>query len=160
MGCDIHAHLEIKIVPKDFREQVKGALSQSTGWYYYSPVKIYRNYHLFSFMANVRNYDKQIRPLDDPRGIPEDASLITRMERDAWGMDGHSHSWLGLDELVLLKNYCIKNKMISWGSYKDEDFEPFLNVYLFGNYITSLKEHPEEYPSELDDVRLVFWFDN
>jgi len=162
MGCDIHAHLEIKLVPKDFREQVKGALNQTSGWYYYSPITIHRNYHLFALMADVRN-NGSISPIADPKGMPEDASLITRMNKDGWGVDGHSHSWLGIDELVILEEYCRKHKIKSWGSYRiadDHDYEPFLNVFLFGNYIQELKTYPEHYPAELEDVRLVFWFDN
>ena len=48
MGCDIHAHLEIKIDGK---------------WLYYSPVNINRNYNVFAKTAGVRNYTGKIIPI-------------------------------------------------------------------------------------------------
>ena len=61
MGCDIHANFEIKVNNK---------------WLYYSNPDIDRNYDLFARMANVRN-NRGIKPIDDPRGLPEDITETT-----------------------------------------------------------------------------------
>lgn len=46
-----------------------------------------RNYEVFAKLAGVRG------PGPDPRGIPDDASDLTKLALDSWGRDGHSHSW-------------------------------------------------------------------
>jgi hypothetical protein len=60
-----------------------------------------RNYWLFGALTNgeVRNASSA-GIFDDPRGVPADVSDEVQDAIDNWGQDGHSHSWLGLDELV------------------------------------------------------------
>jgi hypothetical protein len=58
-----------------------------------------RNYDLFSFLADVRN-DGSIDPLDEPRGIPKDASESYLWACRAWDGGAHSHSWFLLEELL------------------------------------------------------------
>jgi len=84
MGCDIHAHLEIKVVNKE---------TKKPEWVYYSPVEISRDYHLFALMADVRNNrDEPVEPIVKPKGFPKDASFLTRLHKKHWGIDGHTHS--------------------------------------------------------------------
>ena len=56
-----------------------------------------RNYELFGILAGVR--DRNNDSIDDPRGLPEDVSEVTKKESDRWDEDGHSHSWVTLKEL-------------------------------------------------------------
>lgn len=56
-----------------------------------------RNYELFGILAGVRDRNNDM--IDDPRGLPEDVSSVTKKESDRWDSDGHSHSWLTLKEL-------------------------------------------------------------
>lgn len=58
-----------------------------------------RNYGLFSILAGVRNYDGA-PCISDPRGLPSDVTAAVKGESDSWGIDGHSHSWVTLQELV------------------------------------------------------------
>lgn len=53
-----------------------------------------RNYYMFSVLANVRGNGA----LYEPRGVPQDISPIMRTHIDRWASDGHSHSYLSLDE--------------------------------------------------------------
>lgn len=96
MGCDIHMYVERR---------------GPEGWEHVSPEQWGgfhdRNYELFAWLAGVRNYHGQT-PLDDPRGVPQDASVHVKQEEERWGSDGHSHTWLvvselraGLDNLVV-----------------------------------------------------------
>lgn len=144
MGCDIHAHVEIKIDGE---------------WLHYSPANIRRNYLAFARMANVRNPFGTVVPVSMPRGLPDDISLVTKLHRDIYGVDGHSDSWFSHDEYVSL---------IDW---LNEELDPptnslgwmysFLgNAWLFGNTVYFWKKRPEIYPECIQDVRLVFWFDN
>lgn len=74
MGCDCHAHVEIKINGK---------------WENYSTCRPRRNYALFAKMAGVRNYD-EIVPIAPPRGLPSDISVVTKFDFDNWDSDGHT----------------------------------------------------------------------
>jgi hypothetical protein len=80
MGCDIHAHVELKINDK---------------WEHYSEPLIGRNYRLFSKLAGVRSVpEDDSAPIAKDRGIPQDISFITKMDLERWGGDAHSHSWI------------------------------------------------------------------
>ena len=109
MGCDIHLFTEIK---KSINSEEKWV--NVDNWRYnpyyeegnddgermmdVEPLYSGRNYELFSVLAGVRDYGNNDR-IDDPRGLPEDVSDVTKKESDRWGSDGHSHSWLTLREL-------------------------------------------------------------
>jgi len=89
MGCDIHAHAEVRINGK---------------WEHYSDLHIKRNYELFARMANVRNHG-DVEPISEPRGIPEDATFLTKFDFARWGIDAHSASWLSGVEIECLGDW-------------------------------------------------------
>lgn len=116
MGCDIHVHverldsdgswayqeppeIELYYYPKSMAKPCMGRY-----WYWG------RNYTLFSLLAGVRNGIESfygpatghyLTPMSLPRGIPDDVSPELRQEYDDWDLDGHSHSWFTLRELML-----------------------------------------------------------
>lgn len=148
MGCDIHPHLEIKLSGK---------------WEYFSPLDMWRSYTTFAKMANVRNWKEGPTPISLPRGLPNDISFMTKFHSDHYGTDGHSHSWLGLNEMIeLLKFFDDEELKKPWGSHVEDDTLKWADfgVWLFGNSINGFKKYPEDYPKELKDVRMIFWFDN
>lgn len=125
MGCDIHAHLEIKVNDK---------------WEHWSALNLGRDYELFGLMAGVRG---DLDPVSQPKGLPEDASLLTKMDSDKWDSDGHTHSWLSSNELALvIEQLKAQPGRDKWALQREFG-------YVFGDY-----------PQERDDVRIVFWFDN
>lgn len=83
MGCDIHGFLEVKI-----KDQ----------WYAFTKIPDDRDYDMFGVLADVRNY-ANVEPISQPRGVPEDASVITKFEVERYGSDGHSHSYLTVDDI-------------------------------------------------------------
>lgn len=117
MGCDIHSHVE---------KRVNGQWLAADNWVkdppdWYSegeeiPLvvpfneQIYgdRNYNLFAILANVRNgcgfagikTGSGFNIISEPRGIPEDACEEYKLCAERYGIDGHSHSWLTLDEVL------------------------------------------------------------
>lgn len=133
MGCDIHMHTEIKVNDK---------------WEHYGNPTIDRDYNLFAFLANVRNYD-HAPFISEPKGIPDDLSLVTQLCCDHMGSDGHSHSYLNSEEILLLYSY-----LQDRGLYPES-----LLGYCFGNG-WDIKLFPDEVPDYIQDVRLVFWFDS
>ena len=120
MGCDIHTFSEVKI---------------NGTWHLYNQPDVGRYYELFGKLAGVRS---TIKPIVAPRGFPQDASLITKMENDYWGVDGHTHSWLTEKEL---------DKIKQWLGEDGQTMEQVFGWELFPHY-------------EVEDKRLVFWFDN
>lgn len=99
MGCDIHGYCEVY---KDGKWEMVSGFPDT-----YNPEKLGnepyggRNYRLFSLLADVRNYG-DIIPISQPRGVPKDASDDYKAIVKQWSGDGHSHSYLILDELLLV----------------------------------------------------------
>lgn len=142
MGCDIHAHVEIKI---------------DNQWHHYNHPSAARRYALFARMADVRN-SGGIEPITPPRGLPEDATFTTRFDyAERWGSDAHSASWLSADEVAGLEDWMRGAGDLGYpcaGYSIESDFG-----YIFGSG-WEISKYPNDYPKGLEDVRLVFWFDN
>lgn len=96
MGCDIHFYVEASIDGEwrsaDHWDDSEGFLQARYPFYEG------RNYSLFGELAGVRGYDKE--PIDDPRGLPDDASPEVRKAAQQWGNDVFSHTWLLLEEIL------------------------------------------------------------
>lgn len=130
MGCDIHLHVEIKIDGK---------------WEHWSAPDVERWYSLFGLMAGVRG---ESGPVVQPRGIPEDATMLTRRDFEEWDADAHTPSWLSWDEMakvwdILTDSHPLERRGISF----EHDI---------------LHCHPPYWGPEQDqpEARVVFWFDN
>ncbi len=121
-----------------------------------------RNYDLFAILANVRNgrgfagikTGEGFNPISEPKGLPEDVSPEVKQSSDDWDVDGHSHSWHTVADLI---NYNWHQETISYGE-KGKYFE-FCEDFL-DNTVPSLEELGVELPGRASDVRIVFWFDN
>lgn len=144
MGCDIHVHTEIKVNGK---------------WEHYGHPNTPRSYSLFALMAGVRNHDA-IEPISPPKGMPEDASEITRLSYESYGSDGHSHSWLDSKEITVLEDRWIAMLELNNLSTIEFDLEWKYFGYLEGNSWAGFAKYPKERPKWIEDVRFVFWFDN
>ncbi len=155
MGCNIHAFIEAKKRTKLFQKKWKlvdvypyKKRNEDGGYDHHSS----RNYPLYAYMADVRNYAENSVAIIPRRGVPKDASDTYREIVKYDGSDGHSHSWLSLDEL----------RKIPWDRRYD----------IGTSYETTLKKFSKEFWQEImlpmetiealgtHDVRLVFHFDN
>lgn len=141
MGCDIHLVMEER--DPDFGwvgiETFRG-FYDGTDWRGHPAQS--RNYRLFAALAGVRGDGPE------PRGIPETASAATRMMLKQWGADAHSASWLPLMDAVRefnARRYEEGEKAVDPKSYRDS----FPASFWFG---------VDE--DNLENYRLVFWFDN
>ena len=136
MGCDIHLHIEMKVNGK---------------WLHYGCPSVDRDYALFAKMANVRNYHN-ITPISGPRGFPCDGvSELTAVCYTDEKPDAHDISWLNKEEI---------EQLTEWYEHRPKEKDVWrcwnhhgIKSYLCGNNITSEVKGVE-------DVRLVFWFDN
>jgi len=144
MGCDIHVHVEVK--------------HETLGWLHYNHPRVERSYALFYAMAGVRPSDDWKHDvIAQPRGLPDDANVTTRLDYEKWDGDAHTASWLERDDIKKLEKW-----LNEWTAKHDvrDRWCPLESRfgYLFGNSLAFNRD--ESYPSWMTDVRLVFWFDN
>ncbi len=135
MGCDIRVHFEIKLNGK---------------WEHYSQSKFKRNHRLFGKMAGVRNDYNEI-PICEPKGLPIDISFMSKFCSDYMGSDDHNHSWFDKEEIKKIHEFHekIDNGMIDYKQWG----------YLFGGCWDDFVEYREDYPKEIEDIRMIFGFD-
>jgi hypothetical protein len=115
MGCDIHLYVEVK--------DENGVWKSADTWFeedgqfstyetgmsfvnhaFYSG----RSYDLFSILASVRNgrgfagveTGAGFVPIAEPKGVPEDMSPEYQRVVGQWYGDGHSHSFLTVQEMM------------------------------------------------------------
>lgn len=141
MGTDIHAFMEMR-ADKD--------------WVFYSTHEyLDRFYHLFAFLADVRNY-VDIIPIFDPRGIPEDSCENIKKKFNR-GYEIHSASYFTYKELLECR-HATQHIKFSDGE-KDVDFRKWLRES--GDF-KPMMERMESVANlyEPENVRLVYWFDN
>lgn len=137
MGCDIHIVLERNLGNDNWigvHNFPYYRMAKTDAGCCFPPAEE-RNYNRFSKIAGVRGEGP------DPRGVPENVSVLAQAEIDDWGSDGHSHSWLPIVEAA---------KLFAETAYELDDFG---------------KKYPESHffglePEEVAAHRIVFWFDN
>lgn len=151
MGCDIHCRTE---------KQIEGK------WSRVGRAGFWRNYGLFGFLANVRNYSA-VPPISEPRGFPDDASKSVRLDYESWSSDAHSASWLTVAELTafnydtpmedrrvtrqLAPNYFDGGCTAEPGCGRQTTYREFLGSKYFDE-LRRIEQSGAE--------RIVFWFDN
>lgn len=175
MGCDIHSFAERRNKDTNKWEVLKNHFTLDEfdkDWYKKekgdSPFD-WRSYSMFSFLAGVRNYDR-CKPISEPKGLPDDLSQEVSDEYENWEDDAHSSSWLSLRELVefdydqIFWNRRVMKQISDnhWnGACLAEEGEGSMVTYrenLGGFFFVHLEDLRTL--GDLDDVRVVFWFDN
>lgn len=108
MGCDIHLYVERREAgfwrSADTWIEEDGRTDVPYGKSFYDG----RNYDLFAILADVRNgrgfagvkTGRGFVPIASPRGLPEDASPEVAALSASWDVDGHSHSFHTLRDLL------------------------------------------------------------
>ena len=188
MSCDIHAYVEVRregkweYIPiesdwqknwrKRYLEDEDGGIAE---------LDIGRNYDLFAILAGVRNgrgfagcdTGDGFNPISKPKGLPEDVSPEVARKSEEWGVDGHSHSWHTLADLLAydltqrtrLRGWVTGPVCEAWRRYgRDRGESP--KSWCGGVSYKTFPEFWSEIIPELlrlgrpEDVRLVLWFDN
>jgi hypothetical protein len=138
MGTDIHAHVELKIAGQ---------------WEHWMAPHIDRSYPLFEKLAGVRGDVK--KAIVEPKGLPLDATLLTKLVAADDGEDAFDHSWLSVSEIEELEKW-FRTETPARDYYgRPRNFETdVMGGYFLGNgySLDWLKDNGVE------DVRLVFWF--
>lgn len=155
MGCDIHILVEgrDKWFGSDDAEGVtaeEDAARRLSGWGPWRVLATHdaccskRNYAVFAAFANVRNREREIEPISEPRGLPEDATAEARAFLPVEGGNLHSHSWLLLGEAAK----AIERAQTAYGGDTAATWKRWLDVLA------------EVAAYKVGEVRLVFAFDN
>jgi len=138
MGCNIHGWLEVLAWPDS--ERIK--------WQDVHEIPYTRNYVFYAVLAGVRNYCN-VTPISFPKGMPQETGVMSRVEAEEDGPDGHTHSWLTYKEL---KDY-------DWLQTPNDEFLLIDEIHTFFKALMhEMKFLSGKYGEE--GVRIVFWFDN
>lgn len=174
MGCDIHMYVEYKLGSKwhngDYfrmNPNWKGADSVSESQYTRVEIYPYRDYALFSVLANVRNGYPGYQCIDQPRDLPDNVTDFVKAEYESWGWDAHSASYLTLQELIdfhekyhpvydlPLSGYILEN-LIEKLKERANDINLIYDFY----WNSDREESRREAYRKSKNIRIVFWFDN
>lgn len=164
MGCDIHSYVEIR-TPEGWQHVEQTFDSHPSAE---SPGELFpfRDYGLFGFLADVRNYS-HVPVIADQRGLPDDASAAVRKQWDSYG---HSASWLTAAELL-----AFDYDQVFWDRRVTKEVRPgffdgralaqegegrhlSIREFLGPFYFTRLAQL--EALGDPEAVRVVFWFDS
>jgi len=174
MGCDIHSYVEVKHNGIWTQVHKKFPLSNWEKELYHRdfgdrPFN-YRHYGLFGWLADVRNYSG-VKSLAPRRGLPADVSSEVYKIAQEYGPDGHSHSWIRLQELLEVDyNEIIWDRRVTrqiTPNFSDgrcttdnpkEGKRLPLRKFLGSSFFKALEVL--ETVGEPENVRIVFWFDN
>jgi hypothetical protein len=178
MGCDIHAVVEVNVETSWDPSKYSFKIWQA------HEILVGRNYEIFAALAGVRRENDDQPRIDDPRGLPEDGSSMFHAYSEAWGIDGHSHSYVTLAELkafdttqtyesdrIILSRDKETGEITSTcgGTNRPGPHERVGTTNVFGPWPDAAKvwtdliaevEHFKTDDMTDEDVRLVFFFDN
>lgn len=143
MGADIHAVVQVR---KDDRWETVPPPADLLDKYSEPPWEE-RSYVAFGILAGVR--DRDVQPIAEPRGLPEDVDIDEDADSAGPMLDGrwlgeHSHSWVTAAELSA---YDLSGEYGDWGTVGEVSGIPRWLPHLL------TLGAPE-------DVRLVFDFDS
>lgn len=134
MGTSINIHFEIKVSGK---------------WEHYSSPYLNRNYNMFGWLAGVRLPENQEIEV---KGLPTDISVVTLIDWE--NAEGHTPSYLTAEEIT---NWLKEFPHLVDSDPEINKFHPRIG-YLFGNMFNSYYNYPTDYPPKIEDLRMVFWF--
>lgn len=161
MGADIHLYLEKKlstdvwVTVQTFNPIGRLAVGLESrnpyDWMFFELSG--RNYALFAKLAGVRGEGP------DPKGIPDDASLLYRHYVREWASDGHSYSWCSAPEFVTLYLETMDSQSTMVKHYAKWVLDRGRNAAVLTFLDTYCATRVEE-DDDANNYRFVFFFDN
>lgn len=130
----------------------------------------FRDYRMFAALCGVRGRNRNQPMISMPRGLPEDACKEALEESELWDSDGHSHSYVTLQEVkdfIEQNSLAFKNGYMG-NTYKDRiyrDWEQKNHPNPLLSLFKAMEKRFNPYKnkrmhSRYDEFRIVFWFDN
>ncbi len=105
-----------------------------------------RCYGLFGVLAGVRDTSQDMIVPDRFNQLPDDVSDELKIMSNEYGVDGHSHNFLTLRELMNSKYYKMSGEKLN---------DMGIDSYFFKTMVPDLQKFGKP-----DEIRIVFWFDN
>lgn len=144
MGCDIHSIVEVKqngvwkvnrkkVFPNSYYRKEEKSKPKEQQWSWaLNPKEASpndrRNYDWFAILANVRNgrgfagvrTGEGFAVIEEPRGVPDDATMKWLKIVEEWGCDMHSHSYLSVEDFDNFdwNQVCMKCGVVSLKEYE------------------------------------------
>jgi len=163
MGCDIHLYIEHK----------EPAITTWAG--FGGRINPGRYYGLFAKLAGVRNYD-EIKPVAEPRGMPDDASwiadadnrlYITDSEGEGYASPENAALWVQEGNSKYIDNEAEAGKHV-WVTHPDWHSHSWLTPDEYSEAISGTSGSGwlailaclRSFESQGEKARVVFWFDN
>jgi hypothetical protein len=145
VGVNAFPYVKATIYAYDLAKQTYTSLHGYTQWQVRG-----RNYALFAALAGVRGDGPT------PKGVPYDASDLALMMIDSWADDGHSHTWMMMDEalpiFVMHGQFGPQAAAVlsAFANGTDHALDAYMENFWSLNYDDE----------KLSDFRLILWFDN
>ena len=122
MGCDIHLYIEKHVngewVTADVWESSDYGDDENSIDVPWEKRFTGRNYNLFGLLS--KGVRREFPFSFKPRGLPFNACQEIANNAEAWGCDGHSHSYLYLHELKDMREF-LKTATLKISGMKDRD---------------------------------------
>jgi len=151
MGCDIHLYIERKVNGNWLSCNTWVQKLDEKNRIFFTAIDkfSYRNYKLFAALCGVRNNKSyNITPLANLKGMPNDVSEIVYQAYDRWKDEYHSISYLSIYEL---------DPLFGKGDVFPEFFAQIMDKI---DRISMSEFNIIDEDHRVEDVRIVFWFDN
>lgn len=156
VGCDIHMFVEVKYSFGDNNKWINFDHHTKNPYFdeyrdtpEFDVIELHdvRNYLAFEQLCGVRAYTES-PSISPPRGVPIDISAFVKQHVESWNIDGHSHSFVTLEEIRIYR-----------ANLKDLSFDGLKYIH------EALELRAIEYfltPEGVDpkNIRIVFFFDN
>lgn len=150
MGIDLYIHVEVKIDNQWHHLTQKMFFCLTTD----------HNYQLFLKLGWKSKKDQEEKgsgAITTAKGLPNDATIITRLLAVVHDSRSYGHSWLSSTEVAELEDWWDKERQ------KEGDLIPSLSSqlgWLFNNRYKGFVDPTlrSDYPNELENFRWVFWF--
>lgn len=136
MSIDIKLFTEIKIY-------------LNGDWYLFGTPKVQQDYLLFEVMGHPMGGEPKI-----PKLPPEDMSVLTRLSYN-YDQDIYHFNFLDANGILILETW-FEDYLKSIKS--NHTVEHYWG-WLFGNSWSDWIKNPKDYPSFIENIRFVYWFD-
>lgn len=136
MSIDIKLFTEIKIGQQ---------------WYLYGSQKILQDYILFEQMGHpIGGRQKILKGMPDTLEMCKLTACIYE-----WNLDKYYSNWLSANEILSLETWFESHLQKAGSNFCVERYWGFLCGSSWGGWV----KNRSEYPSFIDDIRFVYWFD-
>jgi len=149
MGCDIHIVQEFKYKGK---------------WLGARLLHGNRDYSFFAILCGVRKYYETYenwKSIAEGRGVPEDASELSKALSEDWGSDLHSATYATPSEIIQAVEF-LKAQFPDLPYLQQDNgklYKDFIGVY-YPKEVSGLVSFEGEHHNPDEEIRYVIWFDN